>query len=422
MQKETHNHDGSIRCPKCSHAFPISEGILSQVRDGLSEEFEGERKRLLADVESRESNLQEKASELAAKEKTLADAVESKVAEKLELIRIEESNKASQRLEMEFADLKGQLEENQAALKEAKSKELDLLKRQREIESAKEDLELQVARKLDEEREKIREEASRIASEENQLRVAEKDKKISDLIKQVDEMKRKAEQGSMQLQGEVLELSIEEQLISSFPADRIEPVAKGVNGADVNHAVVSAMGRECGSIIYETKRTKHWQAAWVEKLKKDQLAAKAQIPVIVTRALPEGIDRFGQHEGIWVCDYESAIPLAAALRFSLIEVSREQLANEGRTEKAEVLYSYVTGTEFRQRIEAMVNYFSQMKSDLEKERRATERLWSKRETQILGIQQNIAMMFGSMEAIAGKALPTVGELELGDGSSEEEAA
>ena len=342
--------------------------------------------------------------------------MEEGVAANLKAVRTEEEAKAEKRVEAEFTDLKSQLEENASALRAAKQKELDLLKRQREVEAAREDLELEVARKLDEERQKIREQATRHADEENQLRMAEKEKKISDLSHKIDELKRKVEQGSVQLQGEVLELSIEEQLEEAFSADRIEPVAKGVKGADVVQTIISPAGRDCGAIIYETKRTKHWQGTWISKLKDDQLAAKAQIPVIITQALPEGIERFGQHEGVWVCDYASAIPLAAALRYSLIEVSREQLSNEGRTEKAEVLYSYITGTEFRQRIEAIVEYFAQMKTDLDKERRATERLWSKREGQIHSIQQNIATMFGSMEAIAGKALPSVGALELDEGS------
>ncbi|GAG34525.1 unnamed protein product, partial [marine sediment metagenome] len=243
--------------------------------------------------------------------------------------------------------------------------------------------------------------------EKNRLILAEKDKQLDDMKNQIDILKRKAEVSSQQLKGEVLELELEDLLINEFPFDEINPIIKGMKGADIIQIVKTQSGKPCGKILWETKRTKNWSDSWIQKLKDDQRSEKADIAVLVSEVLPKGFSYFRQIKGVWVSEISASLSLGLALRVVLIQVAREQEFQKGKKEKMELIYSYLTGPEFRNRVEAIIEGFVAMKTELEAERRAMEKIWSKREKQIEKVVYNLSGMHGDLEGIAGKALPAV---------------
>jgi hypothetical protein len=273
-------------------------------------------------------------------------------------------------------------------------------------------LELEVARKLAEEREKIRGEALKKVAEEHRLKDLEKDKVINDLRVSLEDMKRKAEQGSMETQGEVLEQDFEAQLRGFFVHDEIQPVPKGIRGADLVQTVRTPIGAECGVLLWETKNTKAWSSGWIPKLKDDMIEVRASVAILVSVVLPDGINRFGQVDGVWVSDPLCAIPLAAALREQLMAVNRERTASTGKSEKMEALYQYLAGVEFKQKIEGIVEAFTSMQDQLNKERRAMERHWKQREKEIERVIKNTVGLYGDMQGIIGGQIPVIPALEL----------
>jgi hypothetical protein len=416
-----------VKCPSCSHEFSLSEGVLSSVRENLSRELQSDiAKREQKLVESRKS-LEEETKKIKQQQDELNEKVQSMVDEQLskkeadirkkaEAAAVKKANEAS---ESELKLLKEDLESKAAALKKAREAELELQREKRKLADEKNEMELKVERTLNEEREKISEKIRKDADEANRLKFAEKDKQLSDLKEQLQEAQRKAEQGSMQTQGDVLEVDFEQQLKQSFPMDAIEPVSTGVRGADVTQEVKSNTGRSCGRIIYETKRTKNWSNAWPGKLKSDMRDARADLAMIVTQALPEGIDRFGEVDGVWVADYASAIPLASALRATLHEVMLVKGHQQGAKEKQELLYDYLTGNDFRQRVQAVIEAFTSMRDDLEKEKRALTKYWSKREKQLGLVIDNMSGMVGDVQALSGGAVNGIPALEF-DADADEE--
>jgi hypothetical protein len=232
-------------------------------------------------------------------------------------------------------------------------------------------------------------------------------KKLQDALKVNDELRRKLQQGSQQTQGEVLELELEELIKSSFPMDHIDPVPKGVNGADVIQRVMSKSGHLCGTIVWESKHTKTWNEGWLSKLKDDQRLVKADIAVLVSEVLPKDCRSFGQYEGLWVCGSQAAISLAVALRSQLVEVAMTKLAAVGKNEKMEILYQYLSGTEFKQRVEAIVEAFVAMQDDLQEEKRVAERRWARREKQIQKVISNTSGMYGDFQGLIGSSLQTI---------------
>ncbi len=244
------------------------------------------------------------------------------------------------------------------------------------------------------------------------LKVAEKEEQISGMQRQIEDLKRRAEQGSQQLQGEVLELELESLLRAKFPTDVFEPVPKGEFGGDIVHRVIGPSNQLCGTILWESKRTKNWSDGWLAKLRGDQRAAKADIALMVTSVLPKNTSSFDLVDGVWVTEANCAIPVAIALRQSLIQLSGARQAAQGQQTKMELVYQYLTGPRFKQRIEAIVEKFSDMQSDLDKERKATIRLWAKREGQIRGVIESTVGMYGDLQGIAGKALDEIEGLSL----------
>ena len=249
------------------------------------------------------------------------------------------------------------------------------------------------------------------------MKDAEREKTINDLRRQIDTLKQRAEQGSVQVQGEVMEEALEQLLQSTFVTDLITPVAKGVRGADVLQLVRCSRGQDCGTILWEAKRTKAWSDGWIQKLKVDQRAIKADLSVLVSTVLPKDVRRIGDIDGVWVTDFASAVGIGMALREILIKVTSARSALSGKTSKMEVIYNYLTGSEFRQRVEAILEPFITMKDDLDMERRAMEKAWAKREKKIQRVVQSIAGMHGDLQGIVGTALPQIKFLELSGSSS-----
>tara|TARA_B100001964_G_scaffold188227_1_gene209506 strand:- start:1196 stop:2323 length:1128 start_codon:yes stop_codon:yes gene_type:complete len=366
----------TIKCPDCGSVIELSEAISHDIEIRLKQQYENK-------IGKTKKAIEEKAKK-----------------------EIQES------LNIKISDLNEQLEKKTKNLKESQKQELELRKRQRELEEKEEKLELELSRKIDAERQKIVLKTSKEFEETHRLKDAEKDKQLDDMKKQIDELKRKSEQGSQQMQGEVLELELEESLKEEFPFDGIKPVAKGIKGGDIIQTVKTQSGRICGKILWETKRTKNWSDSWIQKLKDDQRDAKADLAILASETLPKGFHHFRLISGVWVTDIISAVSLALALRVVLIQVARERETQVDKKEKMEIAYNYLTGQEFRNRVEAIVESFTAMKVDLEAERRAMLKIWAKREKQIERVISNAAGMHGDLQEIAGSSLPIIKMLEL----------
>jgi len=406
--------EGKITCPNCGEEFEISDALTGRIREHLKAE-------LLKEVSRREAKLNKKTAALKAQEDQIAksrEAIDEEIETKLRERLADAEKKTAKKLEGQYADqlkdLQGAIEEKDAAIKTFREQELALRKAQRQLKEATESLELEVARQLDEEREKIRGQAEKKLAETHRLKDLEKDKVINDLKTSLEDMKRKAEQGSMETQGEVLEQDFEAQLKSFFVHDDIQPVPKGIRGADLIQTVRTTMGVESGVLLWETKNTKAWSAAWIPKLKDDMIEVRASIAILVSVVLPDGINRFGQVDGVWVSDPLSALPLAAALREQLMAVSRERNASVGKSEKMETLYQYLAGVEFKQKIEGIVEAFTSMQDQLNRERRAMERHWKQREKEIERVVKNTVGLYGDMQGIIGGQIPAIPALELDD--------
>jgi hypothetical protein len=404
--------EGKITCPNCGEEFEISDALTGRIREHLKGE-------LLQEVSRREARLKEKTEALKAREEQISksrEAIDEEIETQLKSRLADAERKAAKELEGKYSDqlkdLQGTIAEKDEVLKKLKDQELELRKEQRKLKEAAESLELEVARKLDEERDKIRGEAEKKVGEAHRLKDLEKDKVINDLRSSLEDMKRKAEQGSMETQGEVLEQDFEAQLKSIFVHDDIQPVPKGIRGADLIQTVCTSLGAESGVLLWETKNTKAWSSAWIPKLKDDMIEVRASIAILVSVVLPDGINRFGQVDGVWVSDPLSAIPLAAALREQLMAISRERNASVGKSEKMEALYQYLAGVEFKQKIEGIVEAFTSMQDQLNKERRVMERHWKQREKEIERVVKNTVGLYGDMQGIIGGQIPAIPALEF----------
>lgn len=401
-----------IICPKCGAKIPLTEAISRQIREELSKEFEASTRQKEQSLIKTEKNLVKREKAIEERSKSIDKLIAKKLADEKKRIEREVKKEVKDDVSLEMKDLNQQLEEYKKKLKDVEKTELNLRKQKREIEQKQESFELEMVRKLDEESELIREEAVKKATEEHRLKDREKDKMMNDMKQQLEDLKRKVEQGSQQLQGEVLEIEIEDLLKASFPQDNIEPVPKGMKGADILHHVHEPSGQHSGTIIWESKRRKNWSDSWIEKLKDDQRAARAEIAIIVSTTLPKDIANFDIKNGVWITNYDSIIGLATALRFNLIQISKAKIVTEGKQEKMDVLYNYMCGTQFKHRVEAVVESFLSMKKDLDKEKVAMTKQWAKREKEIERVINNVAGMYGDMQGIIGSSLPQIESLEL----------
>lgn len=387
-----------ITCPKCGEQIALTEAFTHEIEEKQRRSFE----------QTRQKQEEEFRRKLAAQEKEHESAVQTMKKE----AEMKARRAAEEELSEKLADLTAQEEENRKKLHEARQKEIEFLKRQRESEEREAGMKVELERRLTEERRTIREELSRKTDEEFKFREREKDHQLEEMRKQIEDLRRKADQGSQQAQGEALELELEERLRVTFPLDTIEPVAKGVKGADVLQKVMNKNVQQCGAILWETKRTKAWSDGWLQKLKDDQRTAKAEIAVLISTVLPRDIQHIGCTEGVWVTDFSSAMGLAIALRNNLLDLAQVRNSLANRSEKMDLMYDYLLGPEFKARVEAIAEAFVAMKDDLDAEKRAMEKSWAKREKLIQKIMHNTAGMHGDLEGILGKTLPQINHLEL----------
>jgi hypothetical protein len=303
------------------------------------------------------------------------------------------------------------LDSKTTQLSDAHKIELKLRQQQRELDEKIENQELEITRRLDEERKQIINETREKIEGDYRFKLAEKDTQLERVIAELDAAKRKAELGSQQLQGEVAELDLEDILSSSFPYDLIEPVGKGVRGADIHQQVHSRDGQLCGIIVWESKNTKNWNDRWLS-IKEDQFREKADIGVIVSTILPEDVTNFACIDGVWVTGFPYVLGLATVLRESLIQIAKAQRSVEGKDEKIELLYRYLSGPEFKQRVEMVVTTFIAMKNDLDREKIAITKSWSQREKCIEKVTNSIVGMYGDLQGIVGAVLGSIPALEL----------
>lgn len=323
------------------------------------------------------------------------------------------AKKEQEKSSVELQDLNNRLAEQTETIKAAKKTELNLLQEKIKLEQAKEDLALEVQRKLSEERKKIADDARKQGAEQERLAIADKDNIIRQLQEKISELKQSAEQGSMQAQGETLELEIENSLSEAFPHDEIVEVKKGQQGADIIHRVRTRQGSECGTIVWEAKRAKSWSSKWVKKLKDDQREEKADIAVLVTTCPPDGVSTIDLHEGIWVCEPPFAMALATALRQGLIHATTQRVQQENRADKMSQIYDHLCSIEFRQTIESIVDSFLGLKRQLDAEKTAMAKQWKERETQLTKAATGMAGLYGGIQGIAGReALPEIKSLSL----------
>ncbi len=413
----------TITCPNCKTEIKLTESLAAPLIESTRRQFEQRLAQKDSEIIQREQAMREKEKQLAEDKRRLEEQVADQVAEQLKAERArviaEESKKAKLASAAELENKARELTELQEVLKsrdeklaEAQKAQAELIKKQRELDDAKRELELTVEKRVQDGLIEVRTLAKKEAEDEQKLKVMEKEQTIAAMQKQIEDLKRRAEQGSQQLQGEVQELELENLLRSKFPFDAIEPVPKGEYGGDVLHRVFGTGGQTGGTILWEFKRTKNWSDAWLVKLRDDQRTAKAEIAVIVSQILPKGVETFELVEGVWVTHPRAALPVAMILRQSMLEVALARQSSEGQQTKTEMVYQYLTGPRFRQRVEAIVEAFSTMQEDLDKERKAIMKQWAKREEQIERVMGATVGMYGDLQGIAGKSLQEIEGLEL----------
>jgi hypothetical protein len=402
----------SIVCPSCGEAIEVTEVLSAQLRTQIRREFESELRSRESDFTKREGAIKSQTEALAAERSAIDEEIAQRLKAEQQKLAAAALAKAREEISLELKDVQSQLTESRGRLEQAQQAELQLRKERRELEEQKKTLELDLTRQLDKERQSIRETAKREAGEEHRLKEAEKEEMIRGLREQIEVLKQKSEQGSQQLQGEVLELDLEAILRREFPIDEIKPVPKGMPGSDIIHLVRDGAGGGCGTIIWELKRTKNWSDTWLPKLRNDQRAANACLAILVSDELPRSIDTFAFIEGIWVTNRACCVGLALALRCGLLDVSAARRAVQGQHGKMEALYNYLSSTAFKNRITGIVEAFVTMEKDLAEEKRAITARWAKREKQIHQARTHTSGMYGDLQGIIGGNLQVVESLEF----------
>lgn len=441
--------DTTLTCPQCGHAIPLTEALTAQLAgqlearlhdeyaariqtarteaeaaqrlqlDALARQLEDQTRHARA-AEARELDLKRRALELEEQARTLTERTRLEVEEKLraenesraKALIAQAETRARQQTMLEMDQLKQQLSDQQAKTQAAQKRELELARQASELQQKQQELDLELERRLASARAEDEKRLRQLISDEQSLKLAERDKQIDDMKKVIDDLKRKSEQGSQEAQGEVLELDIQAALGQHFPHDSITPVPKGVAGADLIQDVKNGQGQPCGRIVWETKNTKNWSAGWLAKLKDDTRAVNGNLAILVTSALPDGLHEFGQLDGVWIASRRAWPALAVALREQLIQVAFAHAAGEGKQEKMEVLYRYLAGDQFRQKITGIVEAFTSLQDQLARERRAMEKIWKEREKQIERVITNTVGMYGEISGILGGALPEIPALTL----------
>lgn len=375
--------DPTLTCPNCHAEIRLTESLAAPLVEATRRQYE---------------------ERLRAERKSIAEAEAQKARQ---LVQDDLAASAGK-----LAELESLLKERNVKLAEAQQAQAEVLRKARELDDAKRELGLTVEKKVQAGLAAVREQARKEAEDALKLKVTEKEQTIASMQRQIEELKRKAEQGSQQLQGEAQEVELEELLRARFPLDGITPVPKGEFGGDVLQTVRGPTGEPCGTILWESKRTKNWSDGWLAKLREDQRAAKADVAVIVSRALPKDVETFDLVDHVWVTPPRLALPVAMTLRQSLIDVARARQSSEGLQTKTELVYQYLTGPRFRQRIQGIVEAFETLQADLDAERKVIMKQWAKREAQIERVMQGTIGMYGDLQGIAGQGLKEIEGLEL----------
>jgi len=412
-------HEPILQCPNCNHEIRLTESLAAPLLAETRQRFQEQLASKDAEMARKIETLRLEREQLAKAREKVEEQVSNRLAAERSRLVAAEAKKARdaaaadlQAKEAEAAELRRNLEVNNAKLAEAQQQQAELMRRQRALDDEKREIDLTVEKRVQASIGGIQIKARQEADEAARLRVAERDQTIESMARTIEELKRKAEQGSQQSQGEVLELELEVLLRGRFPSDLVEPVSKGELGADVVQQVNGSIGQAAGIILWESKRTKAWSDGWLAKLRDDQRRCGADVALIISQALPKHIEHFDLVDGVWVAHPRYALPVAVALRQTLIEISGSRLAQQGQQTKMEQVYQYLTGIKFRQRVEAVVEKFHDMREDLDKERKFMGRQWAKRETQILSVIESTVGMVGDLQAIAGKALPEIPSLDM----------
>ncbi len=389
-------------CPHCGHQFDAGEALQKHMEIELKKRVEEQKKQVADELALYKKQLQEEKQQFEQEEKKKMWAIALVEAQK----RTEEKNAVV---------LKALEEDNkhkQELILQSQKKELELMKRENELQFKQEQMKIQLEKEMLEKAKSIEEAASKRKEQEFDLVKKEYEKKLEDQMNLVKEMQRKAEQGSMQLQGEIQELALEGILAQTFLYDQIEEVKKGMRGADAIQTVINEYGQTCGKIIFESKRTQNFSGDWIEKLKEDQRQVGAEIAVLVTQTFPKDMERFGEKEGVWICGYHEVKSLVFVLREILIRTKQVAAIQENKADKMGLLYNFLTSNQFKQQMEAIVEGFSNLKEELDKEKRAMQRIWKEREVQIEKVINNTIDMYGSIRGIAGNAVSPIKYLEL----------
>jgi hypothetical protein len=391
----------TLTCPTCRTKIKLTESLAAPLIEDTRRRYEDQLARKEAEVAGREAAIRDQQAQIAAARDAIDAQVAAKVDEERGRIAAAEAQKAKRLVAIdlahkvkEIAELNDVLRQRDSKLAEAQQAQADLIRKQRELDDAKREMDLTIQKQVQADLGAVRDQAKQEAEAALTLRVREKEEQIASMQRQIEDLRRKAEQGSQQLQGEVQELALEAILRQKFPRDAFDPVPKGEFGGDLIQHVVGPDGQIAGSILWEAKRTKNWSDAWLGKVREDQRAAKADTAIIMSHALPKGLHTFDQIDGVWVTEPRCAVAVAIALRESLIALSAARLAGEGQQTKMELVYQYLTGPRFRHRIEAVVERFSDMEADLDR------------------LVESTAGLYGDLQGIAGRSLLEIEGLEL----------
>jgi hypothetical protein len=416
--------NNNIKCPNCGTEFDVQNVLSADVEQKLRQQFEKQFQQSLGQVNAEKKKLEEEQKQFEEKKKRENELFQQKLQQEKQKMELEIQQQLRKSITSDYENelrlLKQNNSDNEERLKAARQKELEFLKKEQELKNKEQELEIILQKKLIEERnvltQQIRKEEierTTIKETEYQLKVKELEKQLDDQRKLAEEMKRKADQGSMQLQGEAQELLLEEILRDHFPYDLISEVGKGVEGADCMQTVRNKIGSDCGRIIFESKRTKTFQNVWIEKLKNDMRNKQADVAILVTQVYPKEMTCFGERDGVWICSFSEVIALTTALRHTILRIADTKKAEENKGEKMHMLYSYLTGTEFRQQIETIVEGFLFLKNSITKEKMQMEKIWKEREKQLEKVLLSTSGMYGSIKGIAGSSIGDIPLLENG---------
>ena len=401
-----------ITCPNCSHNFDVEEALAGKLKEKISSEFQKQKEDWIEELNASKKQLEDQKKVFEETKKKENEIFKNKLQQAVEQQKEQVRKSLAEEFDHRVKQQTEELERKSKQINELRDKEIKLEKLQLQMQEQEKEYELKYQRKLSEILQEKEEQIKKRTHDEMQLKLLEKDKVLEQQKKLIEEMKRKSEQGSMQLQGEVMELAIEEFLTQQFPIDDIDEIKKGARGGDCIQTVNTREKKQCGKIYYESKRTKEFQPAWIEKFKADIRKIGADMGVLVTQAYPKGMDRMGQINGIWICSFDEFKSLCFVLRESIIKIDKAKTSQQNKGDKMHMLYDYLTSNEFRLQVEGIVEGFTQMQNDLQKEKNAMQKIWNQREKQIQKVLLNTSSMYGSIQGLAGNSISNIDALEM----------